>query len=374
MSGTRFYFHLLKVTIVQMLKAHGFDRASDNHVLELLTDLAIRYIFLLSRTIQKYMSLRDDEYPIIKDITNAFLDLGVICPSKRLDKYDIEPVNDFGVESFEKWFNHDMNTRMREVARPSLDFLEERKKTKKKSHAISSKMDDLTKALNEQSKQAQLHNPTMPYLPPPSIGGGKSSSTLYYAGIQPQHKVEDNKQSEHDGIDDIDYDIPPHAVDEDWIQYLIRDQIALYLVTSKLLQNNNNQSANIDNQTTFKPTMLKGTVLEDYVPRDLMTIVNENSKSGNNDFLIAGPMPENLLHTFPYYKSDDESSDSDFDDDISSNNSADIQEHSEFDNNNNTQLAAYDYYEHHKIDEDEMEDVDLYGESENQSHDLNLFG
>lgn len=356
-----------------MLKAHGFDRANDHHVLELLSDLAIRYFILISNKVQKYMSLRDDECPTIKDITNAFLDLGIICPSNRLDEYDVEPINDVGVENFEKWFNHEMNTRMREVARPSLEFLLERKKAKKKSHVVSSKMDDLTKALNEQSKQAQLYNPTMPYLPPPSIGSGKSSSTLYYPGILPLQKSDENKQTDGDELDEIDYDLPSYAVDEDWIQYLIRDQIASFLITSKLLNQNKNQLANAENQNTFRPSMLKGTVLEEYVPKDLMTHVRKNSTSGNNDFLIAGPMPENLLHTFPYYKSEDESSDSDYDEEMLNDSLNDIEE-SPDSTDNNTQLAGYDYYEHHKIYEDEVPDIDLYGESVNQSHDLNLFG
>lgn len=403
MTKSRFYFHLFEVTIVQMLKAHGFDRANNQHVLEVFTDIAVRYFNLLIQTVIKYMELRDDCFPTIKDITHAFLELKVIAPSKELDKYDIDPLTNVGIENFEKWFNHDMNTRMREVARPNREFLELNKKTKLQLQNVNSKMENLTKALDEQSKQAQLQNPTMPYLPPPSVSSTRQTPTPYnmYTSIQSFSQKEHQENENLDGDQNEeensvnDYDIPSTAIDEDWIQYLIRDQIATYLVTNGL-QNHSAPNANgkMNYNLNLKPSLLKDTVLYEYIPDDLRKYIDSDSKA-KSDFLIAGPMPENLLHTFPYYKSDDESdylSGEDNDDggesDSSGNNEhngkSNHKEHANGDehatnvdsnSNTNSGLAAYDYYEHHKLYEDEMEDLDLYGQGDSTtSHDLNLFG
>lgn len=411
-----------------MLKAHGFDKAENQHVLELFTDIAIRYLNLLVRKLTKYMELRDDCVPNIKDITDTFLDLKIISPAKRLDKYDISATTSTGIENFEKWFNHEINTRMREVARPDRDFLQERKMSKLKTHDVSSKMDSLTKALDEQSKQAQLQNPTMPYLPPPSVVSNKQTPTSYgmYQNIQPFPQVEPIFTGDKNGAAEVDdekgYDIPSNAMDEDWIQYLIRDQIYSFIVANNAIQKNSTQATNSQFKqeiTHLKPNIFEGSVLQEYVPEDLKPLVAPNSKKPNNEFLIAGPMPEKLLHTFPYYKSEDESSDFDSDcsdggngenerededddeddeddDDDSSdtdddendvgaegNNShvgSDEKQQSEnnskmdVDNNASSGLAAYDYYEHHTLYENEMEDLDLYGQGDSNSNGLNLFG
>lgn len=417
MAKSRFYFHLFEVTIVQMLKAHGFDKANNQHVLEVFTDIAVRYFNLLVRTVIKFMELRDDCYPNIKDITLAFLELKVISPHKELDKYDIDPLTNTGIENFEKWFNDDMNTRMREVARPTRELLELNKKAKLQLQNVSSKMDNLTKALDEQAKQAQLQNPTMPYLPPPSVSSTKQTPTPYnmYTGMQPFPQVDsqlgssfnthEDQQNElldghHNGGENPvnGYEIPPSAIDDDWIQYLIRDQIATHLVTNGLHQQNQpTQTANgklIDNHH-LKPALFKDTVLYEYIPDDLRKYIRSDLTT-KNDFLIAGPMPERLLHTFPYYKSDDESDYLTGDEDDSDNESDPSGEDGDDENvedrnihgdNNDTAnktdadkhtssgLAAYDYYEHHKLYEDEMEDLDLYGQGDSAaSHDLNLFG
>lgn len=413
MSKHRFYFHLLQVTIVQMLKAHGFDRADNQHVLEVFTDIAIRYFNLLIRTVLKYMSLRGDVEPNIEDITHAFLELKVIRPSKELDKFDVNPLTNIGIENFEKWFNHDMNSRMREIARPNREFLEQNKKAKLMSLNVNSKMENLTKALDEQTKQAELQNPTMPYLPPPSVTSSKPTPTPYnmnqnfhFSNSQQQQSYDQSKDTEtNNAFTATDYEIPPSAIDEDWVQYLVRDQILTYLVTNGPNQQTNSttqtpSSASHNDMRHFKPSLFKGTVLSEYIPQDLKHLVDANSKE-TNDFLIAGPMPANLLHACPYYKSDDEGddeydeeSDQDEDEDDGNNND-DEADHTgntstntgnhggntntdanrmDVDNNVNSGLAAYDYYEHHKLYEDEMEDLDLYGQDDANTNGLNLFG
>lgn len=417
MAKSKFFFHLFQVTIIQMLKAHGFDKASNQRVLEVFTDIAIRYFNLLIRTVIKYMELRDDCKPILTDITHAFLELQVISPTQQLDKYDINPITNTGIENFEKWFNDDMNTRMREIARPNNEFLQQNKKSKLKLLDVKSKMENLTKALDEQAKQAQLQNPTMPYLPPPSVSNSRQTPIPY--NIYQNSKLVNNVQMESNEIENddeseniiSDYNIPSAATDEDWIEYLIRDQITTYIVangSNKEINNTNNK--NINDSYQFKPSFFKGTVLSEYIPQDLKHLVDIDSKPTNN-FIIAGPMPEKLLHACPYYKSDDEGDDYDSssygtsDDDEEEDRDEDEDNEGGVDNNNNnksnigtnsdgisnsvnnndttkmdvdnhanSRLAAYDYYEHHKLYEDEMEDLDLYGQGDTNSNDLNLFG
>lgn len=416
MTKSKFYFHLFEVTIAQMLKAHGFDKADNQRVLEVFTDIAIRYFNLLIKTVIKYMEQRSDYTPNIKDITLAFLELKVISPSKQLDKYDIDPLTNEGIENFEKWFNDDMNTRMREIARPNREFLEHNKKAKLKLQNVKSKMENLTKALDEQAKQAQLQNPTMPYLPPPSLAGNKQTPIPYSMYQNPSFDQTDSKlevhgngnNDEEENDNDVDklindYDIPSTATDEDWVEYLIRDQIITYLVTNGLQKSSVNQPNIKNDNHHIKPSLFKNTVLSEYIPEDLKHIVESESKS-SSDFLIAGPMPEKLLHACPYYKSDDEDDDDDDyedendddndgdeddnDDGDNGNDSHSLKDHrensihvnSEADktevnaNKNNPGLAAYDYYEHHKLYDDEMEDLDLYGQNDTNSNDLNLFG
>ncbi|GMM44181.1 Taf3 protein [Pichia kluyveri] len=415
MSKHRFYFHLLEMTIVQMLKAQGFDKAANNRIIEIFTDIAIRYIDLLVKTIVKYMELRGDYHPNIKDLSRTFLELGVFTPNKKLDKNSKNPITLKGIDNFEKWFNSEINERMREVGRPNREFLEERKKSKINALNVNSKMDSLTKALDEQSKQAQLLNPTMPYLPSPSQINKLTPTAQPFlqfsslSGNNNNNLNNNNNNSNDDNLEEDDYEIPQSAIEEDWIQYLIRDQIQSYLLTQKhnirqtnsnggvavtssnsnLTSTSNNKNAETNN---VKPTLFKGTVLENYIPHDLQKVVHDDRKNdinNNNNFIIAGPISEKLLHTFPYYKSDDENdSDSDSDNDYNMN---DINENNNngtnndinmgnnndnnYNNNTNSGLAAYDYYEHHKLYDDEMEDLDLYGQGDDAtSNDLNLFG
>lgn len=421
MPKERFYFHLLEVTIVQMLKAHGFDKAANRHVLEIFVDITVRYFNLMAKTVMKYMDIRDDCAPNIKDIAKAFLELDVITPNKQLDKYDASSVTKTGIENFEKWFNSEINERMREVARPDRMFLDERKKAKLKVQKVSSKMDDLTKALDEQSKQAQLQNPTMPYLPSPSVGAGQGrtpssmSMTMYGQGFAQMSSLEgpanEPNHTPAEQTEEVDYEIPTEAIEEDWIRYLIRDQIMSYVLNQKLngdtapaitsttsaIANVNNPKLSMGESANVKPAMFRGTILQEYIPKDLMHLVDDGLNGGDNDFLIAGPMSEKLLHTFPYYRSDDESSDeNDSMDDSSDEDSdkvpnerdiatgslenkentqtSDSTQHVDVDNHANAGLAEYDYYEHHNVYGDQLEDLDLYGQGEADSNGLNLFG
>lgn len=405
MAKERFYFHLLEVTIVQMLKAHGFDRAENRHVLEVLVDMTIRYFKLITTTVLKYMEIRDDNAPNIKDIAKAFLELNVITPNIMLDKYDTSSVTKTGIENFEKWFNSEINERMREIGRPDRNFLEERKKEKLAVQKVSSKMDDLTKALDEQSKQAQLQNPTMPYLPSPSLANSQgrtpSSMTMtsYGQGFPQMVPVTSRVNEPHlEENRDLDYKIPTEAIEEDWIQYMIRHQIISYNLNQKIngdasstitsVNGVNNSNRTVNEGANIKPSLFKGTVLEEYIPKDLHSFVGEGSHLDESDFLIAGPISEKLLHTFPYYKSDDESSESDSDLDSSSGDedskgqndsnaaasTTNTNQHVDVDNHANSRLAEYDYYEHHNVYDDQMDDLDLYGQNDTESNGLNLFG
>lgn len=105
-SNREFHFGLLRVSIIQLLKSHGFDRAKPSSV-DTLTDLYTRYLGLLTVEIIKLAQSRMDldDTIALQDITTAFQNLGIIKPVDVLDIYDENPElpSDSGVTKFKEW-------------------------------------------------------------------------------------------------------------------------------------------------------------------------------------------------------------------------------------------------------------------------------
>ncbi|ESW96366.1 hypothetical protein KL918_000319 [Ogataea parapolymorpha] len=235
-----FEFHLLRVTMAQLLKAHGFDKCN-NRALDLVTDLYVRYFQLLLQTVTKYMEARNDIEPNIQDISDAFLELKIISPARRLDAYDSDRLVTQGLNNFEYWFQSDMNTRLREVARPNKEFLTELAELKS-SMDIHTKMNSLTAALG-QATPGLHRQPTQP--------------------LEPLSVPANENEPIEDGI----------RLDPDWIRFVLRGQLS------------------------EKPdTKFKGTILDEYVPEDLQ----QPTVTSNNDHVVFGPTPENLAQHLPY--------------------------------------------------------------------------
>ncbi|ODV86205.1 hypothetical protein CANARDRAFT_22113 [[Candida] arabinofermentans NRRL YB-2248] len=380
-----FYFHLLRISIAQILRAHGFTKCSDR-ALDVVTDLYLRHLESLVRTVQKNSELRNTEEPNIQDISDAFISMKVITPAKRLDAFDIDKLTSKGLEEFEDWFQSDMNSRYREIARPNIELIQERSRAKKLKDT-NTKMNSLTAALGQQQQQQQQQQqhhqmaPPTPHQQPYHTPMQRKQSQInllhmssHPTTLQPQSpgmKSTTMTGLTNDHADEEEIDL---TVDNDWIKFVIRQQL------------------------NEKPELkFKGTILVDYLPDDKRP---KKRRKPNHDFLIVGPTPEKLIDHLPYIRSDDEDdSDDEYDEVVSvdedgnellnlrrgsrtSFKSHDVT--STKDGGEEVQqddldaegldhdllLDDYDYYEHDGLYQG---DVDLYGNQGN-SNNLNLFG
>ncbi|CCC66919.1 hypothetical protein NCAS_0A03610 [Naumovozyma castellii] len=101
-ADNEFHFSLLRVSIIQLLKAEGFDTATKTTV-NTLTDLYIRYLNKLSSEITSVAQSRGAASIAIQDISQGFQNLRLFNPINLLDVFDENPANwemDYG---FEKW-------------------------------------------------------------------------------------------------------------------------------------------------------------------------------------------------------------------------------------------------------------------------------
>lgn len=299
MTEGNFHFHLLRISIAQLLKSHGFN-ASNNRTLDIVTDLYVKYLALLCEDIKKYMlvrNLEDDEDLTIQDIAEAFVDMKIITPAKRLDFFDMHPLTNKGLENFEKWFQSESLERARETARPNKEFLEERNKimieNKLKKESNNTKMNNLTAVINKQqissetsTSQQSLQANNM--LPMTSISSpAPNGNPLEKDQVKGNNELINGKTGENFGPEiegkKSEKD-EPIIVDEDWIKCVLRRQLK-------------------ETETSFK-----GTIFIDNLPKDIRQVKRQKL---NHDFLILGETPDKLIEHLPYIKSDDES-DSEF--------------------------------------------------------------
>ncbi|GMF58578.1 unnamed protein product [[Candida] boidinii] len=260
MTEGNFHFHLLRISIAQLLKSHGFN-ASNNRTLDIVTDLYVKYLALLCEDIKKYKlvrNLEDDEDLTIQDIAEAFVDMKIITPAKRLDFFDMHPLTNKGLENLEKWFQSESLERARETARPNKEFLEERNKimieNKLKKESNNTKMNNLTAVINKQqissetsTSQQSLQANNM--LPMTSISSpAPNGNPLEKDQVKGNNELINGKTGEN-----FDPEIEgeksekdePIIVDEDWIKCVLRRQLK-------------------ETETSFK-----GTIFIDNLPKDI---------------------------------------------------------------------------------------------------------
>lgn len=156
-STNDFYFGLLRISMIQLLKSQGFDRARPSTV-DVITDLYMRYLGLLTGEIMKLAESRCDldNTVSLQDITLAFQNLGIIKPVDMLDVYDENPElpSDKGIKKFKEWCLNDMQPReSRMVALPTADLL----KTKPKTSKPLSLIPEYINQLQQKQDPAQDH-------------------------------------------------------------------------------------------------------------------------------------------------------------------------------------------------------------------------
>lgn len=262
MTVSTFNFHLLRICIAQLLKAHGFDK-TNNRALDVVTDLFIRYLRLLTLTVIKYTDLRNDEESVIQDFGNAFRELRIISPANIIDPYDIGGLTSRGITNFENWFMSEMQNRIRDTARPNIDLINEIIKTKKMKD-VNTKMSTLTAALDQQTQQAQRQNPTLPYQYQSMGRIGQTGNRII---SENQRKFNKDGRTDYNGSDDL-------TVDDDWIKFVIRQQL--------------NQHPDVK---------FKGTILINNLPQDKKM---PRKRKIHPNVTVSGPAPKRLESVLPY--------------------------------------------------------------------------
>ncbi|KAJ8097993.1 hypothetical protein POJ06DRAFT_214578 [Lipomyces tetrasporus] len=105
MSSELFY-SFLRITTAQILRASGIDRCPPS-VLDTMTDLAMRYMTLLSIRAAKYAALCGRKEPDVGDIRMAMEATGGLRPMRILDEFPDEDKDDLaedeGLQRFIEW-------------------------------------------------------------------------------------------------------------------------------------------------------------------------------------------------------------------------------------------------------------------------------
>ena len=126
-----FYFALLRVSMLQLLKSIGFDRSKPSTV-DIFTDLYIKWLELKLKELNKLSMARrstetDDNNNIaLQDIVQAMINLGQIKPVDILDIYDENPSlpSDKGLLLLKNWCLHDLQLQyVRNLSIPPIDAI-----------------------------------------------------------------------------------------------------------------------------------------------------------------------------------------------------------------------------------------------------------
>ncbi|CDK25642.1 unnamed protein product [Kuraishia capsulata CBS 1993] len=247
MSNEEFYFALLRISIAQLLRSHGFDKCS-NKSLDILTDTYIRFMQLIVKNMAKLSETRGQgiDDVTIQDLAEALVEVKLIRPSSKLDPYDLSPFNATGVENFEKWFLSATPDRAREVARPNREIAE-----------------DIIKE---------------------SLGFGETSVNNF-------KNILSNKAPGTETTSQVGEIV----VDEDWIQLTLRGQLDGKDTRFK-------GSVLVDYLPKTKEASKE--------PGPSSTS-RKLSRRANHDFLVLGNTPENLIDHLPYIKESDSESEPD---------------------------------------------------------------
>ncbi|AET41148.1 Taf3p Ecym_7313 [Eremothecium cymbalariae DBVPG len=105
-SAQGFHFGILRISMMQLLKAHGFDRAKPSTI-DTFADLYIKFFSLLLQEVQKLALARmtADDSICLQDITLALQNLGLVKPVDILDVYEANPElpSDIGFRRLKDW-------------------------------------------------------------------------------------------------------------------------------------------------------------------------------------------------------------------------------------------------------------------------------
>ncbi|CAH6721873.1 hypothetical protein CLIB1444_07S04368 [[Candida] jaroonii] len=117
-----FNFNLLRISIIQILKAQGFDKIKPS-TLNVLTNLYIQYFKKLINETVKFAQLRNDE-PITMDILQAMVQLGLIkVPLNTLVGNGTKDIyNTKSLDGFKDWLDSTSFQTTKQVNQVPLNF------------------------------------------------------------------------------------------------------------------------------------------------------------------------------------------------------------------------------------------------------------
>lgn len=155
-STDQFFFSVLRVSIIQIIRAAGFERCN-NSCIDTLTDLYIRYLLLISSECLKLANGSDRQDLKIQDIAQALINVRLIKPSKMIDPYDVGVENYLGMRNFVQWIKSEEFAKTKRVADPSKEAVELTLRNNTEGEPVEaeqeiSEMDWLNYVLRTQSK------------------------------------------------------------------------------------------------------------------------------------------------------------------------------------------------------------------------------
>ena len=117
MSSHELYSSLLRPTVIQILRAAGFQ-ATRPAVLDTVVDVAVRYLLLLGQKTASYsLASHDDLIPTVSDVRAALQDVGAFRPQISAMEEQYRGTEDMrGVEAFLAWAMGDVNKEIRRIA------------------------------------------------------------------------------------------------------------------------------------------------------------------------------------------------------------------------------------------------------------------
>ena len=121
---------LLRPCILHILRAAGYHSTRPS-VLDTLTDLAARYMFLLAQTTVKNARINQDEPELsleisVQDVRMAMQDCGALSAEAVMEDQEISGEEDMrGVDAFLNWATGAGNREIRRVALEGNDELRE---------------------------------------------------------------------------------------------------------------------------------------------------------------------------------------------------------------------------------------------------------
>ncbi|CCE62725.1 hypothetical protein TPHA_0D00820 [Tetrapisispora phaffii CBS 4417] len=210
-STSEFYYYLLRVSMLQLLKVQGFDRSKPSTV-NAITDLYVKFLELLLGEITKLSRSRQDfdDSIALQDITQAFQNLGIIKPVDILDIYDENPelASDKGLQNFKKWWmDSDMRQQECLVSLPTTDLLN---------------MEDMT--LNDNNASTNINGSRNGN---DNNGEGKTSSqqaSLVPDYLKQLQNKDPNKNDDNENEDELLEDMVNNGDFDNWIKFVIVKQ------------------------------------------------------------------------------------------------------------------------------------------------------